>query len=149
VSSERIEVVAAVMERDGRILITRRPRGAHLEGLWEFPGGKPHPGETDAEALSREIAEELGVAVTVGPAIDTVEWTYVDKRVRLTFYRCTLEGEPRALEGQELAWVAVADLRGYAFPAADSQLLARLEQDLARAGTSRPTESAVAPPDSD
>jgi mutator protein MutT len=128
VSTDRLEVVAAVIWRDGRILVTRRPRGSHLEGLWEFPGGKPHPGESHAEALRREIVEELGVTATVGERIETVDWSYPDRRVRLTFYGCTVEGEPRPLEGQDLAWVAPADLHRYPFPAADSQLLQRLER---------------------
>jgi 8-oxo-dGTP diphosphatase len=127
VSDDRLEVVAAVIQRGGRILITRRPRGSHLEGYWEFPGGKPHPGETHAEALRREIAEELDVAATVGDRLHSVDWTYPDRRVRLTFYQCTVEGEPRPLEGQEMAWVAPADLGRYAFPPADAQVLRRLE----------------------
>jgi 8-oxo-dGTP diphosphatase len=127
VSPEPLEVVAAVIERGGQILITRRPRGSHLEGFWEFPGGKPHSGEDDAEALRREIAEELGVTATVGDRMETIAWSYPDRRVRLTFYHCTVEGEPRPLEGQEMAWVAPADLRRYAFPPADAQLLGRLE----------------------
>jgi mutator protein MutT len=128
VSTDWLEVVAAVIERDGRILVTRRPRGVHLEGLWEFPGGKPYPGESHAQALRREIAEELGVTATVGERIETVAWSYPDRRVRLTFYGCTVEGEPRPLEGQDMAWVAPADLRHYSFPPADSQLLLRLER---------------------
>ena len=66
---EAIEVVAAVIERDGKLLITRRPEGSHLSGLWEFPGGKPQPGETFEQALRREIAEELGAEVSVGERI--------------------------------------------------------------------------------
>jgi 8-oxo-dGTP diphosphatase len=122
----RVDVVAAVIERGGRILIARRPRGAHLGGLWEFPGGKLHPGERPAEALRREIAEELGVAAVVGEPIETIDWSYPDKCVRLRFFRCTVEGEPRPLEGQEIAWVAPADLGRYEFPAADAALLGRL-----------------------
>jgi mutator protein MutT len=120
------EVVAAVIERDGKVLITRRPEGTHLAGLWEFPGGKPHRGEALEEALRREIREELGAAITVLGRLDTVDWTYPDKRVRLAFFRCSMEGEPRALEGQELVWVARADLSRYDFPAADAALIARL-----------------------
>ena len=121
-----IEVVAAVIEREGRILIARRPASLHLGGLWEFPGGKQKPGESAAAALEREIREELDAAVTVGPLFETVDWTYPEKRVRLSFFRCTIEGEPRALEGQELAWVRPADLGRYEFPPADAVLLDRL-----------------------
>ena len=121
-----IDVVAAVIERGGKILITRRPEGSHLAGLWEFPGGKPHPGESLEEALRREIREELDAEVMVRERIDTVEWAYPDKRVRLVFFRCAMEGEPRALEGQEMAWVTAAELSRYDFPAADAALISRL-----------------------
>jgi len=120
------EVVAAVIERDARILIARRPAGSHLAGRWEFPGGKPVPGESHADALRREIREELGVVVQVGERIETVEWDYGDRRLRLIFFRCRVQGEPRPLEGQELAWVAPADLPRYDFPPADAALIARL-----------------------
>jgi 8-oxo-dGTP diphosphatase len=125
---EAIEVVAAVIERDGRILIARRPRASHQGGLWEFPGGKPKAGETPEAALRREIREELGAAITVGEPIETVEWAYPDKRVRLSFYRCAVEGEPRPLEGQEIVWVAPGELHRYDFPAADAALIERLSR---------------------
>ncbi|HET8577494.1 MAG TPA: 8-oxo-dGTP diphosphatase MutT [Methylomirabilota bacterium] len=125
---EPIEVVAAVIERDGRILIARRPEGLHLSGLWEFPGGKPKPGETCEAALQREIAEELGVEARVGKLYDTVDWTYPDKRVRLRFYRCAIAGEPRPLEGQEIEWVTPSQLGRYEFPPADATLIERLSR---------------------
>jgi len=115
-----------VIERDGRILIARRPAALHLGGLWEFPGGKQNPGESPAAALEREIREELGAVVTVGALLERVDWSYPEKRVRLSFFRCTIDGEPRGLEGQELAWVRPGDLLDYDFPPADATLLARL-----------------------
>ncbi len=126
---EAIEVVAAVIERDGKLLITRRPEGSHLSGLWEFPGGKPQPGETFEQALRREIDEELGAEVSVGERIETIEWQYPDKRVRLVFFRCDVRGEPRPLEGQEMAWVTPAELARYEFPPADAALIQRLRPD--------------------
>ena len=123
-----IEVVAAVIEREGRILIARRHGGSHLGGLWEFPGGKRQAGETPEAALVREIREELDAAVTVGELLDDVEWTYPEKIVRLLFFRCALAGEPRAAEGQEIAWVAPADLGRYEFPPADEGLVSRLRR---------------------
>jgi len=126
---EAIEVVAAVIERDGKLLITRRPEGSRLSGLWEFPGGKPKPGETFEQALRREIDEELGAEVSVGERIETIEWQYPDKRVRLVFFRCDVRGEPRPLEGQEMAWVTPADLARYEFPPADATLIQRLRRD--------------------
>ena len=123
-----VEVVAAVIEREGLLLITRRRAGTHLSGLWEFPGGKPEPGERQEDALVREIREELGTLVSVGERIETVEWQYPDKRVSLTFFRCALAGEPRPLEGQEMAWVTPADLARYRFPEADAALIEQLSR---------------------
>ena len=123
---ETVAVVAAVIERGGKLLITRRREGTHLSGLWEFPGGKPEPGEALEEALRREIREELDAVVSVGERIETVDWQYPDKRVSLVFFRCGLEGEPRPLEGQEMAWVSPTDLGRYEFPAADRMLIERL-----------------------
>ena len=125
---DAVEVVAAVIEREGKILITRRPAGSHLAGLWEFPGGKPKQGDSLEAALCREIREELDADVAVGKQIDTAEWDYPDKRVKLLFFRCALHGEPRPLEGQEMAWVAPADLARYSFPPADVALIERLSR---------------------
>lgn len=125
---EVVVVVAAVIERAGRILITRRPKGAHLEGFWEFPGGKPEPGESARAALIREVREELGAAFSPGEPLAEVDWEYPDKRVRITFFRGAITGEPRPLEGQEMAWVTPAELDRYEFPAADAALLARLRR---------------------
>ncbi len=124
--AERVEVVAAVIERDGLILIARRPAASHLGGLWEFPGGKRDAGESPEAALAREIREELGAAIAVGPLLETVDWTYPEKRVRLSFFRCEIAGEPRPLEGQEIIWVRPSDLGRYQFPPADATLLERL-----------------------
>ncbi len=124
-----VEVVAAVIERHGRILITRRLDGAHLGGLWEFPGGKRRAGESPEEALEREIREELDTTVAVGGLVEAVDWAYPDQRVRLLFYRCTIHGEPRPMEGQEMAWVMPADLTAYDFPPADAVLVMRLGRD--------------------
>ena len=123
-----VEVVAAVVERDGRYLITRRLEGTHLAGLWEFPGGKILPGEKPEDALRRESKEELGVEVAVGELIQMVDWAYPEESVRLLFFRCALAGEPTPLEGQEMRWVAAADLRSYNFPDADATLIARLSR---------------------
>jgi mutator protein MutT len=121
-----VEVVAAVVERDGRYLITRRLEGTHLAGLWEFPGGKTLPGEKPEDALRRELKEELGVEAVVGELIETVDWTYPEKSVRLLFFRCALQGEPCPQERQELLWVEAGELPAYQFPAADLRLVERL-----------------------
>ena len=125
---ETVDVVAAVVERGGSYLITRRLEGTHLAGLWEFPGGKISPGEKPEEALRRELKEELGVEAAVGELIETVDWTYPEKSVRLLFFRCVLEGQPQPLEGQEMRWVTAANLASYNFPDADARLIGRLSR---------------------
>ncbi|MBI4246585.1 MAG: 8-oxo-dGTP diphosphatase MutT [Candidatus Rokubacteria bacterium] len=123
-----VEVAAALIQDDaGRYLITRRPPGTHLAGLWEFPGGKREPGETLEECLRRELKEELAGDFAVGEKVDTVTWPYPEKTVTLHFYRCRLAAgtiEPRQCE--RLAWVEAADLGDYEFPPADRALIARL-----------------------
>ena len=129
--SEPIEVAAGLIFRKGRLLITQRPVGGHLAGLWEFPGGKREPEENMSECLSRELAEELGVAVLVGNCIESLTHSYPEKTVRLEFYLCQLtKGEPAGLDNQQLAWVTADELSEYAFPAADACLLERLKTDL-------------------
>jgi 8-oxo-dGTP diphosphatase len=125
---ETVTVVAAVVERQGRILLTRRQAGTHLGGLWEFPGGKAERGETLEAALRREMKEELDTDVAVGERMETTEWEYPDKRVNIVFFRCTLRGEPRPLEGQEMAWVSREDLPNHEFPPADAALVGRLSR---------------------
>jgi 8-oxo-dGTP diphosphatase len=123
-----IEVAAAVIQdARGRYLITRRPDGTHLAGLWEFPGGKREPDETLEACLARELREELGATFSIGDRVATVPWRYPEKSVILHFFRCRLEaGTIRALESQAMAWVAAERLRDYQFPAADGALIERL-----------------------
>jgi mutator protein MutT len=127
-----IDVVAAVVERDGQLLLTRRLDGTHLAGLWEFPGGKVGPGETHATALRREIREELGTDADVLELVLETTHTYPERAVRVSFYRCTLASEPTALLGQEMRWVWPADLDQLEFPAADRELIERLKADALR-----------------
>lgn len=116
-------VAAAVARRGDTYLVTRRLRGTHLEGLWEFPGGKCEAGETLAACLEREIQEELGCGIEVGAELLTVVHGYDDRRVELHFFDCSLTGEPRPLLGQEIQWVARRELRTLAFPPADEDLI--------------------------
>ena len=116
-------VVAAIVERDGRYLLSRRLKGTHLEGLWEFPGGKCGADETHEACLARELAEELGVASRVGKEILTVEHSYPERTVRLHFRACAIEGEPKAMLGQEIRWVPQQELRALQFPEADATLI--------------------------
>ena len=121
-----ITVVAAVIEQEERFLVTRRPTGVHLAGLWEFPGGKIDPDESHHAALKREIREELDADVEVGELTFATTHAYPDRTVALYFYRCTLLGSPRPLLGQEMQWVARVELPLLGFPPADAQLIERL-----------------------
>jgi 8-oxo-dGTP diphosphatase len=121
-----VVVVAAVIERDDHFLLTLRPAGTHLEGHWEFPGGKCMPAETHAEALRRELHEELDIAGDVGECVYSVTHRYPEQSVSLHFYRCSFEGEPKPMIGQQLDWVPRARLRELAFPDADAALIAQL-----------------------
>lgn len=123
---DRIVVAAAVFQRGDAYFVTRRQAGVHLAGYWEFPGGKCEPGETFAECLRREIREELDVHVRVGDEILVVSHEYPDRVVELRFFRCGLMGEPRAVLGQEMRWVAREALASLEFPPADAELLQRL-----------------------
>jgi mutator protein MutT len=121
-----VVVVAAVIERDGSFLVTLRPDGTHLAGHWEFPGGKVHESETHAEALRREIFEELDAVARVGELIHTVTHAYPEKTVELFFYRCDLDGEAKPMLGQEMRWVSTAGLSALPFPEADRELITTL-----------------------
>ena len=118
-----IIVVAAVIEEGGAFLVTRRQRGVHLAGLWEFPGGKIDEGETHHAALAREIREELDAEIDVGELVFHVTHAYDDRTVALYFYRCTLIGQARPLLGQEMRWVPRVDLAALGFPPADEELI--------------------------
>jgi mutator protein MutT len=124
-TSDRVAIVvlAAVIERDGRFLVTRRLEGTHLSGFWEFPGGKCEPGESHDACLRRELTEELGVDAEVGEEIVVTGHAYPDRTVRLHFRRCRLIGEPRALLGQEVRWVTRPEMKDLPFPEADRALI--------------------------
>ena len=119
-------VAAAVVEREGRILVTKRPPGVHLEGHWEFPGGKCAPGETLERCLVRELREELAVEAIVGSELLATSHDYSERRVELHFFSCRLDGEPVPQRGQEMRWMARSELLTLPFPAADAALIALL-----------------------
>ena len=118
-----IVVTAAVVEIDGLFLVTRRPRGVHLEGFWEFPGGKCDAGEELTVGLARELLEELDIPSRIGEEIFTTTHTYPERSVELHFFRCELLGEPRPQLGQEMRWVRREDLAALDFPQADAELI--------------------------
>lgn len=127
-------VSAAVIVEGARVLLTQRVQGAHLAGAWEFPGGKVEDGESPAEALVRELREEIGVEAVVGDVLDVTYWRYPQKDVLLIFYRASVaSGEVRDLGVAAHAWVTRDALDGYEFPPADVGVLARLREILAAA----------------
>jgi 8-oxo-dGTP diphosphatase len=122
-----VEVVAAVIRKDGKILITQRPDDVHLARLWEFPGGKVEAGESLESALQREIREELDIHIVVEDEFYSVEHAYPEKSVRLHFFNCGIkEGEPVALGVSDLRWVSPGELVQFDFPPADAQLIEKL-----------------------
>ena len=122
-----INVAAALIFHNGKLLITQRRPDDHLPNLWEFPGGKVEPNETFETCLAREIQEELGIQIRVGDLVEDLTHTYPEKTVRLRFYHCRLlSGEPKAIHCQSFKWVTRAELAKNEFPAADAKLIARL-----------------------
>jgi 8-oxo-dGTP diphosphatase len=121
VDKPHIRVVAAEIERGGKFLITQRRPGARMPLLWEFPGGRVEPGETDPAALVRELRDELGITVQVGPLSLHVTHEYENYTLDLLVYRATTQDEPRALKVHDLRWVEPSEFDRYEFPGADQK----------------------------
>lgn len=125
-----IDVSAGLVFRNGLLLITQRRPGDHLEGLWEFPGGKRMPEESFEACLRRELMEELAIEVEVHELVDSITHDYPEKSVHLKFFRCVwLKSEPQALGCSDFAWVGKSQLKQYSFPAADKRLLDTLMEN--------------------
>ncbi|MGR3373684.1 8-oxo-dGTP diphosphatase MutT [Pseudooceanicola nanhaiensis] len=116
----------ALIDVDGRILLTQRPEGKSLAGLWEFPGGKVEPGETPEAALIRELQEELGIDTwqsCLAP-LTFASHSYEDLHLLMPLFACRKwNGTPQGKEGQALKWVRSKDLRSYPMPPADEPLI--------------------------
>lgn len=122
-----IRVVAAVIERDGRYLITQRRPNAVLPSLWEFPGGKVEENETDAAALQREVQHRLGVEVRAGQLISFVSHPYEKYTVDLYLYECEIvEGEPSPRAVHAFKWVTSAEFDQHPFTPADEASMNKL-----------------------
>jgi mutator protein MutT len=128
-----VEVVAAVMMRDGKVLIGQRKRGGRHPLKWEFPGGKVEPGEDLRAALARELLEELNVAAVIGEELDSNEVSYGDGfRLRLHFYRVThFQGELRNLDFEQIAWEKPERLAEYDFLEGDATFVSKIGRLLA------------------
>jgi 8-oxo-dGTP diphosphatase len=125
-----IRVVAAVVERDGRYLITQRRPNAVLPMLWEFPGGKVEEGETDAGALAREMRHRLDVGVEVGQLISFVSHPYEHYTVDLHLYECTLETPELTCKAvHDYRWVSSAEFDQYPFTPADEASMSKLLEE--------------------
>lgn len=126
-SGSPILVSAAVIRRDGLVLLTRRMKGTHLAGFWEFPGGKVEPGEDPALTVVRECREECGIEIRVLDILNVTFHAYPEKEVLLLFYDCELvSGEVQDLQVASHVWCAPADLRNYPLPPPDDAVVAKI-----------------------
>lgn len=124
VQNKNIRVVAALIRQGGQVLLTQRKPGRHLGLAWEFPGGKVEAGETDEDALQRELREELGIAVVVGSRCFETRHNYGSREMHLLVYRCRLTaGEPRALDVNAFEWVDEKRIQERSFLPADLPLV--------------------------
>ncbi len=124
-----MEVVAAVIERDGQILIGQRKAGGRHALKWEFPGGKVEPGEEPRAALARELREELGIEAQIGEEIERYDFTYAAQPTHLIFFRVKeFAGEPKNFEFAQIAWADRRQLPDYDFLEGDVDFVKRLAQ---------------------
>ena len=123
-----IDVTAAVIRKNGNVLIARRAKGHHLAGLWEFPGGKIENGETPEACLKRELFEEFGIEVRIGRFIAESCFSYTQKNIRLLAYEVEYLGGGFSLNAHSaVSWVAVDQLANYSFAPADIPILEKLD----------------------
>ncbi|HXW60332.1 MAG TPA: (deoxy)nucleoside triphosphate pyrophosphohydrolase [Myxococcota bacterium] len=117
---KQFRVVAALIRKDGKVLLTQRWPGRHLGLTWEFPGGKVEEGEEDLEALERELKEELGVTAKIGSCCFETRHGYGSREVHLLIFRCKLiQGTPRAIDVKAMEWADISTLMDRKFPPAD------------------------------
>jgi A/G-specific adenine glycosylase len=119
---EKIEAVVAIIQKEGRILIQKRPAGGLLGGLWEFPGGKVEPGESLTEALRREIREELGVEIKDVRRLTTVRHAYTRFQVTLHAFTCQIR-DPKFKPGPRRRWVTLGSIRKYPLPSGSVKIV--------------------------
>ena len=124
-ATRELTVVAAVIrDEKGRVLLTQRPDGRHMGGLWEFPGGKINDGEAPSHALARELDEELGIEIVVQRPLTFAVHEEPGLRILLLFYNAGIvSGEPHGRESQAVEWVSVTELSSFPTPPADAELI--------------------------
>jgi len=126
-----VVVAAAILQREGKILLTRRRLDAYQGGLWEFPGGKREADETLEQCLRRELKEEIDIEICDVRPFYTLHHRYPEKEVELNIFTCSIhQGEPKAIECIEMAWVHRHELSSYEFPTADQPVLQKILQGL-------------------
>lgn len=131
--SSPVIVVAGVLFEGGRVLLTQRKKGSHLEGLWELPGGKVDADEDPRDALVRELREELGIEVEVGAPLEITSFRYPEKRVLLLFFEVVRRPgspEPAIVDVADLTWAHREDLDRLSFPPADVAVIERIRSRL-------------------
>jgi mutator protein MutT len=117
-------VTAGLIWKDGKVLIAKRPKGSHLEGFWEFPGGKQKKGESLRDCLEREVEEELGLKISADDPFLTVNHEYTHKLISLHTFNCTLvAGEAKPLQCEEIRWVKPIEFRKLHFPPPDLRVI--------------------------
>ena len=122
-------IAAGIVERGGKVLVSKRKPEAHLGDVWEFPGGKVHPEESPEQAVVRELREELGIGVRVERLFARVEHEYADRTIELLAFLCALEeGKPTPIHCAACEWVSLRDLVRYPFPEANQTLIKRLTE---------------------
>ena len=131
-SKPKITVAAAIILGKSRtVLMAKRKKGVHLEGLWEFPGGKTHPGETLEICLVRELREELGIETRVKNLFLSTSHEYGEKIVHLHFFLCDIvSGIPHPHEAEELKWIEIEKLNDYDLPPADKDIIQKLQNEI-------------------
>ena len=129
ISNATLEVVAALIWREGKFLICQRPENKKRALLWEFVGGKVEKGEKKEQALMRECQEELALKVTPTDVFMEVTHVYPDVTVHLTLFNATAEGEPQMLEHNDMRWITPSQIDEFAFCPADEDILEKLKKD--------------------
>lgn len=125
-----LEVAAGLICHEGRYLIARRKPGVHLEGLWEFPGGKRESGESFEECLRRELLEELSLRIKAPILFQTVRHDYPGKTVELRFFRCAIDdGVPIPCDCAEIRWAYPHEMMSLQFPPADMPIIMALQEE--------------------
>ncbi len=123
--------IGIVFNKDGKLLIDQRPESSSMGGMWEFPGGKKKPDESINETIEREIKEEVGIVVELGPKLLSFEHSYSHKKIHFTVHICKLKsGEPQPFASQKLLWVFPEKLIDFPFPAANNKIIFELFKHL-------------------